>query len=130
MHTQRAFASVSATLGIGIAACTVCTGSAAAKDPEFTVVYGVSAQGLDLNKPSGARALYARLKHAADVVCTHGMRVDLAPPSDPKACYEQALGQAVRSVKRPLLTQVYLETHTVQEATARGIDVPVQLALQ
>ena len=127
MDTKTAFTS-GAVLGAAIAACTLFTGDAAAKDPEFTVAYQVSTQGLDLNKPSGARELYSRLKHAADVVCTHGMRVDLAPPSDPKACFEQALGQAVRFVKQPLLTQVYLETHTLQEAAARGIDVPVQLA--
>lgn len=130
MDTKKTFTGVWAALGTAIAACALFSGSASAKDPNFTVVYGVSAQGLDLNTPSGARQMYSRLKHAADVVCTHGMRVDLAPPSDPKACYEQSLAQAVRSVKRPMLTQVYLETHTVQEATARGIDVPVQLAAQ
>jgi hypothetical protein len=27
-----------------------------------------------------------------------------------------------------LLTQVYLETHTLREAAAHGIDVPVQVA--
>jgi hypothetical protein len=27
-----------------------------------------------------------------------------------------------------MLTQVYLATHTLQEAAARGIDVPVQVA--
>ena len=127
MDTKTAFTGV-AVLGAAIAACTLFAGDAAAKDPEFTVAYQVSTQGLDLNKPSGARELYSRLKHAADVVCTHGMRVDLAPPSDPKACYEQALGQAVRFVKRPLLTQVYLENHTLEEAAAHGIDVPMQLA--
>jgi UrcA family protein len=127
MDTKTAFTRASAVLG-AIAACTLFTGVAAAKDPEVTVAYQVSTQGLDLNKPSGARELYSRLKHAADVVCTHGMRVDLAPPSDQQACYEQALGQAVRYIKRPLLTQVYLETHTLREAAARGIDVPVQLA--
>jgi UrcA family protein len=128
MDTKTAFTSAWAGLCAAMAACTLFTGDAAAKDPEFTVAYQVSTQGLDLNKPSGARELYSRLKHAADVVCTHGMRVDLAPPSDPKACYEQALGQGVRFVKRPLLTQVYLETHTLREAAARGIDVPVQWA--
>ena len=127
MDTKTAFTGV-AVLGAAIAACTLFAGDAAAKDPEFTVAYQVSTQGVDLNKPSGARELYSRLKHAADVVCTHGMRVDLAPPSDPKACYEQALGQAVRFVKRPLLTQVYLENHTLEEAAAHGIDVPMQLA--
>jgi UrcA family protein len=128
MDAKTAFTCAGTVLGVAIAACTLFSGNAAAKDPEFTVAYQVSTQGLDLSAPSGARGLYTRLKHAADVVCTHGMRIDLAPPSDPQACYEQALGQAVRYVKRPLLTQVYLETHTLREAAAHGIDVPVQLA--
>jgi UrcA family protein len=127
MDTKSAFTSAWAIPGYALVACTLFAGGAAAKDPEFVVAYQVSTQGLDLNEPTGARALYSRLKHAADVVCTHGMRVDLAPPSDPQACYEQALSQAVRAVKRPLLTQIYLETHTLREAAARGIDVPVQL---
>jgi UrcA family protein len=129
MDTKTAFTGAGVVLGAAIGACTLFASGAAAGDrPEFTVAYQVDTQGLDLNKPAGARELYSRLKHAADVVCTHGMRIDLAPPSDPKACYEQALGQAVRLVKRPLLTQIYLETHTLGEAAARGIDVPVQLA--
>ena len=127
MDTKTASTCASAVIG-AIAACILFAGIAAAKDPEVTVAYQVSTRGLDLNEPSGARELYSRLKHAADVVCTHGMRIDLKPPSNQQACYEQALGQAVRHVKRPLLTQVYLETHTLQEAAARGIDVPVQLA--
>ena len=128
MYNKAAFMSAWSALGATVIACTLFAGSVAAEDQEFTVAYRVSTQGLDLNKPSGARELYSRLKHAADVVCTHGMRVDLAPPSDPKACYEQSLAQAVRSVKRPLLTQVYLENHTLEEAAAHGIDVPMQLA--
>jgi UrcA family protein len=128
MDTNRAFASAWAVLGAAISAFTLFAGNAAAKDPEVTIAYQVSTQGLDLSKPAEARELYSRLKHAADVVCTHGMRIDLAPPSDPRACYEQALGQAVLFVNRPLLTQIYLETHTLREATARGIDAPVQLA--
>ena len=72
--------------------------------------------------------MYSRLKHAAEVVCTHGMRVDLKPVADQKGCYEKALGDAIRSAKLPLLTQVYLETHTPREPAAHGIDVPVQLA--
>lgn len=128
MDSKKAFTGAVMVLGAAIAACTLPAGSAAAK--EFSVAYQVSTQGLDLDKPAGARELYSRIKHAADVVCTHGMRVDLAPPKDPKACYEHALGQAVRMVNRPLLTQLYMATHTLQEAEARGIDVPVQLASQ
>jgi hypothetical protein len=29
-----------------------------------------------------------------------------------------------------LLTQVYLASHTLQEAAARGIDVPIQVAVK
>jgi UrcA family protein len=128
MGTKRAFTSPWAVLGAAVAACTLFAGDAAAKDPEISVAYQVNTRGLDLNQPSGAQELYSRLEHAARVVCTHGMRVDLAPSQNPRACYEDALGQAVRFAKRPLLTQVYLQTHTLREAAARGIDVSVQLA--
>jgi hypothetical protein len=56
------------------------------------------------------------------------MRVDLVPINDPKGCYERALADAIRSAKLPLLMRVYLATHTVQEAAARGIGVPAQAA--
>jgi UrcA family protein len=128
MDTKTAFTSTWTVLGAAIAACTLFAGAAAAKDPETTVAYQVNTQGLDLSQPSGAHELYSRLEHAARVVCTHGMRVDLAPPQNPRACYEDALGQAVRFVKRPLVTQIYLQTHTLREAAERGIDVSVQLA--
>lgn len=113
-------------LGAAIIAGTLFAGSVAAK--EFTVAYKVSTQGLDLNQPAGAQALYTRLKHAAEVVCTHGMRVDLAPSPDPQGCYEKALADAIRSVNSPLLTQVYLATHTLRDAAVHGIDVPVRVA--
>jgi uncharacterized protein (UPF0276 family) len=62
------------------------------------------------------------------VVCTHGSRVDLVPTPNPEACYAKALAAAIRSAKSSLLTQIYLETHSLQEAAARGIDVPAQMA--
>jgi UrcA family protein len=109
-----------------IIACAFFTGDVGAKD--VNVSYQVSAQGLDLNQPAGARELYRRLRHAAEIVCTHGMRVDLEPTTDPQGCYEKALADAVRSVHVSLVTQAYLATHTLQQAAARGIDVPVQVA--
>jgi len=103
--------------------------SSPSQDQEFTVAYRVSTQGLDLSQPAGAREFYSRLKHAAEVVCTHGMRVDLKPVADPKGCYEKALGSGVRSANLKLVTQVYLQTHTLQEAAARGIYAPTQIAM-
>ena len=128
MYAKRASMSAWPVLGAAVVACALFAGSVAAKDQEFTVAYRVSTQDLDLSQPAGAHELYARLQHAAQVVCTHGMRVDLKPVTDEDACYEKALGNAVRSANMPLLTQVYLETHTLREAAAREIDVPVQMA--
>jgi hypothetical protein len=38
--------------------------------------------------------------------------------------------RAIRATHSPLLTQVYLASHTLQEAAARGIDVPIQVAVK
>ena len=107
---------------------TLFAGTVVAQGHDVTVAIHVSAQGLDLHQPAGAQAFYARLKHAAEVACTHGNRVDLKPSGDPVACYEKALGEAIRSANLPLLTQAYLETHTLRQAAAYGIEAPAQLA--
>ena len=52
----------------------------------------------------------------------------LAPVDDYKSCYQNALSNAIRSLKVPLLTRMYLETHTLKEAQTAGIDLPGQLA--
>ena len=116
------------TLGAVAIAGALFAGTVAAQGHDVTVAIHVSTQGLDLHHPAGAQELYARLRHAADVACTHGRRVDLVPPRDPIGCYEKALGDAIRSVNLPLLTQVYLETHTLRQAAAYGIEAPAQLA--
>jgi UrcA family protein len=128
MYTKTTFIGAVPALGAALVAFTMLAGAVSAKDQEFPVDYRVNAHGLDLSQPSGAQELYARLQHAAQVVCTHGMRVDLVPAADPKACYEQALGAAVKSANAKLVTQVYLASHTSQEASARGIDLPVRIA--
>jgi UrcA family protein len=115
-------------LGAAAVVCTVFAGNVAARDHMVTVAIDVSSEGLDLSQPAGAQKFYARLQHAAQVACTHGNRVDLEPSPDPAGCYEKALGDAIRSANVPLLTLVYLETHTLWQAAARGIDVPVQIA--
>ena len=128
MYTKTAVMSARSVLGAAAVACTLLAGNVAASDHRITVAIHVSTQGLDLSQPAGAQQFYTRLQHAARVVCTHGNRVDLAPAPDPVACYEKALGDAIRSANVPLLTRVFLETHTLREAAARGIDVPAQVA--
>jgi UrcA family protein len=128
MYTKTTAMSARAVLGAAIAACTLFTGSVAAQDDAVTVSIQVSTQGLDVSQPRGAQKLYWRLQHAARVACTRGNRVGLAPSPDPEGCREKALADAIRAAKITLLTQAYLASHTLREAAAHGIDVPVQVA--
>jgi len=128
MYTQAALIRASLVFGAALAACALFAGDAAAEDQGVTVAYQVTTQGLDVRQPGGARKLYSRLKRAARIVCTDGMRVGLKPVTDEDACYEKALVDAIRSVHLPLLTQVYLETHTLRQAAVNGIDVPLMIA--
>jgi UrcA family protein len=130
MSTKTAVLSAWSVLGVAAVACTLFAGNVAAEGREVRVAIHVSTQGLDLNQPAGAHQFYTLLKQAALVACTHGNRVDLAPPPNPKECYEKALADAIRSVNLPVLTHVYLETHTLGEAAARGIEMPVQVAVK
>jgi UrcA family protein len=128
MYTNARALSAWPILGAAIAACTLFTGGVAAKDDAVTVSIQVSTQGLDVSQPRGAQKLYWRLQHAAWAACTHGNRVGLAPSPNPVGCREKALAEAIRAAHLALLTQVYLASHTPWEATAYGIDVPVQVA--
>ncbi len=115
-------------VGAAALACVSFAGNAVAEQHVVPVSVPVNSQGLDLTKLDDARMFYSRLQNAAWVVCTRGTRVDLEPVADLKGCYEKALGDAVRSVRIPLVTQLYLGTHTLQEAAARGIKLPEQVA--
>jgi UrcA family protein len=126
MSTKTTAVSAWLVLGAVIAVWPLFVGSVAARD--VTVSIQVSTRGLDVSQPSGAQKLYQRLQEAARVVCTHGNRVGLEPAPDPEGCREKALADAIRAANITLLTQVYLASHTLREAAAHGIEIPVQMA--
>jgi UrcA family protein len=128
MYPKTVVMNTRSLVGAAAVACALFAGNVAAKDHQVTIAIHVSTQGLDLSQPADARTFYTRLEHAAWVACTRGNRVDLVPSDDPKGCYEKALGGAIRSASVPMLTQIYLANHTLQEAVARGIPVPAQIA--
>src|SRR5450631_1853174 len=128
MYIKTVVVSARSLIGAATVACTLFAGSVVAKDHNITIALQVSSQGLDLNRPGDAQTFYTHLDHAASVVCTHGNRVDLVPSDDPKGCHEKALGGAVRAAKVPMVTQIYLTYHTLQQAAAHGIDMPAQIA--
>jgi UrcA family protein len=103
---------------LGVAACTALLVSVQAKAYDVTVGVPVSTTGLDLSQQSGAIELYRRLRKAAHVACGDTDRVDLQPLRGHEfvVCFEKALGDAVRAANQPLLTTIYLKTHTPLEA--------------
>ena len=113
------------TLALTVAGALIAA-TAAAKD--VTVALHVSAQGLDLSQPADVRTLYSRLENAAWVACTRGNRADLLPVENQTRCYEDSLAGAIRAARQPMLTQIYLSDHTLQQAAAHGIDVSVVAA--
>ena len=129
MHITTASVRIACLLGVA-AGCTLLAGNVSARDKIVTESYKVDTQGLDPSRPADAQTLYTRLSNAAWFVCVRGMRADLLPlpADDRKGCYEKALGDAVRVTNRPLITQIYLTTHTLQEAAAHGIELPEQVA--
>lgn len=128
MYTKSAVKSVWPVFGTAVVACTLFAGAVPAASHEFVVAIKVSTKGVDVSQLAGAQKFYQRLQYAALEVCKPDVRVALEPVADPKGCAEKALGDAIRSANQPLLTQIYLETHTLREAAARGIEVSGQVA--
>jgi UrcA family protein len=126
MYANTALTSARLLVGAAVITCTLFAADVRAKD--VTVAIQVRAHGLDLTKSADAKTFYRRLQNAAWVACTRGNRVDLEPVDDLRGCVEKAIGGAIRSAKTPLLTQIYLETHTLRDAAKYGIEVPTQLA--
>jgi UrcA family protein len=127
MYTNTACRRIAFLLGAA-AGCVLLVGNVCARDKIVTESYKVDTQGLDPSRPADAQTLYIRVSNAAWFVCVRGMRADLLPVDGRKGCYEKALGDAVRAINRPLITQMYLATHTLQEAATHHIEVPQQVA--
>jgi UrcA family protein len=126
MYAKVAVTSARLLLGATTVVCALFAGSVAAKDKMVTDSIRISPQGLDLSQPADAQIFYTRLENAAWVVCTRGTRVGLLPADNQFKCYQNALGEAVHASHKPLVTQIYLATHTLQEAASHGIE-PAQL---
>jgi UrcA family protein len=115
-------------LGIAALTASVLLAGAVQAGSTFPITVKVNAAGLDLSQVAGIRALYSRLKTAADAVCGNAYRVGLQPVASYADCYEKALGAAVQSVNQTRLTLEYLGTHTLKDAAAHGIELPVHMA--
>ena len=128
MYAKSAVRSARLLVGAAAVICTLFAGNVVAADKIVTISVQVSPKGLDLSQPAAAQTFYTRLQNAAWSICTRGTRVDLLPVDNLQACYEKALGDAVHASNQPLITQIYLASHTLEEAAKHGIEVPAQVA--
>jgi UrcA family protein len=71
----------------------------------------VSHAGLDLNTDQGARAFYTRLRAAALSVCYATESAIPGSYSSDNPCVKKAIGDAVRAVNRPQVTQLYVAVY-------------------
>jgi UrcA family protein len=91
-------------LATGSALGLVDTGTASGAGlPQVTVSY----KDLDLSRPSDARVLYARLRHAASEVCQPAPRLELARHRAWEQCYGAALEGAVKQINEPQVLALY-----------------------
>jgi UrcA family protein len=116
IKTQSKLAKYIVAAGFFALGCTVIGGEALAQQasaantpPEhsmtkWSVTYPVGYSDLDVSKLKGAKTLYLRIRHAAEVLCesaaTWGKK-------EGDACVRKAVDDAVARVDVPLLTQYY-----------------------
>jgi len=128
MYANTLATGARALLGTIAVASTLFSNTLAAKDHAVTISLPVSTVGFDLSRPADAQRIYTRLEKAAWEACNNGGRVGLAPVDNPTSCYRNALANAIKSAKAPLLTRIYLDNHTLQQAVVQGILESSQIA--
>jgi UrcA family protein len=98
------FVTVTAVALVGFAA----SNAALATDvleKHVTVTYA----DLDLNKPAGVDALYARLRSAARAACGDADARDLRAKAQVRECRNEALASAVAGINHAALTAKHLQ---------------------
>jgi UrcA family protein len=116
LKTQSNLAKLMLATGLIALSCTATSTMALADQPatlessaehsitHWLVTYPVGYSDLDVSKLKGAKTLYLRIRHAAEVLCestaTWGKK-------EGDACVRKAVDDAVARVNLPLLTQYY-----------------------
>jgi UrcA family protein len=98
---------IAATLGFNAADASAGSLSNDQSVTNASLKYIVQFSDLDLLRIEGATALYARLRHAAHVVCDPLESREIGLAQKYRVCMDKAIADAVTSVNRPLLTQYH-----------------------
>jgi UrcA family protein len=67
----------------------------------------VSLAGIDLSTPAGAKAVYGRIRSAAESVCGVNQSRDLVQVRQARACFQSSVDDAIARVDRPLLSALH-----------------------
>lgn len=95
-----------------------------AGDQDSVQMRVVNYSGLDINSPTGARIVYSRLRAAAYSACDASESANTSARTAYDPCIRIALGDAVRAMNRPQLTQLYVATyHSAPPRSDLGISV-------
>jgi UrcA family protein len=129
MSSHRSVTSSRWYLGAAAVASLFLAGVAAAQDRTIPLSVHVDSRGLNLDRPADVERLYKRVKHAAWDVCSNVTRVGLQNVPNKPRCIDDAAAEAIRGAHIPALTRIYIASHSLAEAAARGIDVSAQMAL-
>jgi UrcA family protein len=96
---------ITAATALGVASLGIA--NAAGSDPYEPHTVTVKYDELDMSTQQGAKELYARLRAASKQVCARLDGRDLREHAAFRACYEQALGDAVLHVNRESVTALH-----------------------
>jgi UrcA family protein len=103
-HSKSMASMIGATLVV--LACAAGSGPAMAQQAQFltkTVAYG----DLNIDSAQGARTLYARIRYAAQDVCSPLESRELARKRAWQSCVDTALASAVTKINQPMVTALY-----------------------
>ena len=93
-----------------------------AADASVAVSRQVSTAGIDLNTREGGRLMYGRLKQAARALCSASDPVHKSPSWVYRACMEEALAKTMHDVRRPFITQAFVEDYGGEAAAKLSAD--------
>jgi len=103
-------------LAVAVSSAGFSTRVAAGSPATGPVELKVTAAGLDLNTPEGIGTFFGRITAAAEQACGPDDKLDLKRAALYKRCYNQAIVDVVRTINRPLLTQVYVARYPTEAA--------------
>jgi UrcA family protein len=99
---RSAFATATFVLALGL------TPAAAGADPDEALSRTVQFADLNLDRPEGVERLYGRIRGAAKAVCSPAEGKSLKERAIWRACFEQAVGNAVAEIDLPSLTAYHI----------------------